>query len=431
MNLNTLLSTGVNIVGFILIFGLLVLIHELGHFLVARRNGIVTEEFGINLPPRLLTLKRGKGRLLVGGKTLVVPAGFALPEDLDVGSQVTYDAAPDGKGRPVLQRLEMAAPTGDASHTVQLVDPGTIYSLNLLPIGGFVRMRGEDDPSDVGSFASASPRARAATLLAGPAMNFLLAVVLFSLSAMLGRPEVMPGGQIGEIAPGSPAAQAGLLVGDRIYQINDVTVRTAADVSGYVAAHPGQPVTLTVERDGQRFPISLTPRVSPPAGEGPIGLAIGEVADVVRSNPIEALAIGVRDTAAFTYMTLSVPAMLLRGAITPADARPVGPVAIFQLTSGAVSATRSSGYWFPVLQLMGILSAALAITNLLPIPALDGGRLLFVVIEKLRGRRIDPSREGMIHLAGMMILLGLMALITYQDLTSSVLLPDWLGPLRR
>ncbi|MEI2689974.1 MAG: site-2 protease family protein [Anaerolineae bacterium] len=100
--------------------------------------------------------------------------------------------------------------------------------------------------------------------------------------------------------------------------------------------------------------------------------------------------------------------MLVRGAIEPADARPVGPVAIYGLASGAISATASSGYWYPVLQLMGILSAALAITNLLPIPALDGGRLLFILIEKIRGRRVDPNWEGAIHLAGMVILLGLM-----------------------
>lgn len=153
--------------------------------------------------------------------------------------------------------------------------------------------------------------------------------------------------------------------------------------------------------------------------------------ELTRSGPLAALGQGISTTARYTYLTLSVPAMLVRGAITPADARPVGPVAIFGLTSGAISATASSGYWYPVLQLMGILSAALAITNLLPIPALDGGRLLFILIEKIRGRRVDPNWEGAIHLAGMVILLGLMAIITYQDIVSPILSPDWLAPLSR
>ncbi len=156
-----------------------------------------------------------------------------------------------------------------------------------------------------------------------------------------------------------------------------------------------------------------------------------QVTSLTRYGPLESLKRGVQDTVRFTTFTLSVPAMLMRGAISPSDARPVGPKAIYDLTTGAITATQTSGLWFPILQLMGILSAALAITNLLPIPALDGGRLLFIVIEKVRGRRVDPNWEGAIHLAGMVILLGLMVIITYQDFASPVPLPDWLAPLGR
>jgi regulator of sigma E protease len=423
-----------NIAGFILIFGVLVFIHELGHFLVARRNGIVTEEFGFGFPPRVVTLRRGRGRLIIGHRSIVAPAGFELPDELVAGSRVSYETSADKRGRPVLSKIDLLsaedAGSGDPN-TVTLVDPGTIYSINAIPFGGFVRMRGEDGPAGPGSFASASAKARAATLLAGPMMNFLLAIVLFALSAMIGQPEAIPGGRIGEIAPGSPAEQAGLLPDDRIFLIDDAVVRSASDIGDYISTRPGEPVTLTIERDGQRFSVILTPRVSPPPGEGAIGLAVLPVTALARSGPIEALSRGVTDTARFTYFTLSVPGMLLRGAIEPADARPVGPKAIFDLTSGAITATQTSGYWYPVLQLMGILSAALAITNLLPIPALDGGRLLFIIIEKLRGRRIDPNWEGAIHLAGMVILLGLMAIITYQDFASPIPLPNWLAPLGR
>ena len=423
-----------NIAGFILIFGVLVFIHELGHFLVARRNGIVTEEFGFGFPPRVVTLRRGRGRLIVGGRSVVVPAVFPLPEELVAGSQITYETTPDKRGRAVLSKIDLLAADPAARgdlNTVTLIDPGTIYSINAIPFGGFVRMRGEDGPAGPGSFGSASAKARAATLLAGPVMNFLLAIVLFALSAMIGQPEAIPGGRIGEISPGSPAEQAGLVPGDRIFLIDNAVVRSATDIGEYIRTRPGEPVTLTIERDGQRFTVVVTPRVSPPPGEGAIGLAVLPVTELARSGPVEALGIGVSETARFTYFTLSVPAMLLRGAIEPADARPVGPKAIFDLTSGAISATQTSGLWYPVLQLMGILSAALAITNLLPIPALDGGRLLFIIIEKIRGRRVDPNWEGAIHLAGMVILLGLMAIITYQDFASPIPLPNWLAPLGR
>ncbi len=422
----------INIVGFILIFGILVFVHELGHFLVARRNGIVTEEFGFGYPPRVITLRKGEGKLVVDGKTLVVPGGYELPEELVAGSLVTTQTTPDKKGRPLLTSVEVISPDDPLrsnAGVVSMIDPGTVYSINAIPFGGFVRMRGEDGPAGPGSFASASAGARSATLLAGPAMNLLLAVIIFSISFMLGRPDAVPGGRIGEVAPGSPAEMAGLSVDDRIFFIADQEVRTASDVGDYIDAHPGEPVTLTIERNGERSVVTLTPRLSPPEGEGPIGVSIYPSTEITRYGVGELLVRGAEDTARFTYFTLSVPSMLMKGVITPSEARPVGPKAIFDLTSGAITATQDSGLWFPVLQLMGILSAALAITNLLPIPALDGGRLLFIIIEKVRGRRVDPNWEGAIHLAGMLVLLGLMVIITYQDFASPVPLPDWLAPL--
>jgi regulator of sigma E protease len=419
----------VNIVGFVVIFSILVFVHELGHFVAARRNGIVTEEFGFGYPPRILTLFRGQGRLVVDGDSLVVPRGFDLPEELTVDSRVTYEVETDKRGRQVLTGLEVVEPDSLSGQRVELVDTGTIYSINLIPFGGFVRMRGEDGPAGPGSFASASAKARSITLLAGPTMNLLLAVLIFALSFMLGRPEPVPGGRIEEVSAGSPAEMAGLMVGDRVFAINGEPVRQAQDVSRYVAAHQGEAVTLQVQRDGNDLEVSLTPRVDPPPGEGAVGIAIYPVTEIQRFGMLESLQRGVEDTVRFTQFTLSVPAMLIQGAITPAEARPVGPKAIYDLTSGAISATLISGWWFPILQLMGILSAALAITNLLPLPALDGGRLLFIIIEKIRGRRVDPNWEGAIHLAGMVLLLGLMVIITYQDFASPVPLPNWLAPL--
>ncbi len=121
--------------------------------------------------------------------------------------------------------------------------------------------------------------------------------------------------------------------------------------------------------------------------------------------------------------------MLIMGAIEPADAQLSGPVGIAQMVGGAVSATRTTGLWYPILRLSAILSAALAITNLLPLPALDGGRLLFIAIETLRGRRINPEREGMVHMIGFMLLLGLLLLVTVQDIRSAPEAIDWISIL--
>lgn len=422
----------INVLGFIIIFGILVFIHELGHFVAARRNGIVTEEFGFGFPPRLIKLFRGQGRLVIDGRTVIVPRNFDLPPDLTTDSLVTYETTIDKRGRAMLVQLSVVEPdnlTTSEAQRVHLVDPGTIYSINLIPVGGFVRMRGEDGLAGPGSFASASAKARSVTLLAGPVMNLLLAVVLFALSFMLGRPEPVPGGRIEEVLPGSPAAIAGLQVRDRIFKIDDEVVIQAGDLSRYIEAHPGQPVTLLVERDGESFDVVVTPRVNPPPGEGYVGIRMYPVTEIKRFGALESIQRGFQDTARFTQFTLSVPSLLLRGVITPEDARPIGPKGIYDLTSSTIQQTLASGRWFPILQLMGILSAALAITNLLPLPALDGGRLLFIVIEKIRGRRIDPNWEGAIHLAGMVLLLGLMVIITYQDFVSPVPLPDWLAPL--
>ena len=421
---DTILKT----VGFILIFGILVFIHELGHFLVARRNGIVTEEFGFGFPPRAFTLHRGKARLIIGGRKIIAPAGLALPEGLTVGSRVHYQANEDKRGRNWLQTIALIPeddPRYAQAQEVMLVDPGTIYSINWLPLGGFVRMRGEDGLAGPGSFVNASKRGRAATLLAGPGMNLVMAGLVFAVAAMLGLPIMIPGGEISEVRPASPAAQADLRVGDRVFAINDTEVLYAGDIADYVAAHPGSMVTLHLERAGQPFEVTLAPRVSPPAGEGAIGIGITPMTELVRSNPLQALVIGLRDTVDYIRLTVSVPSLLIRGAITPADARPVGPVGIFALTGSAIEATQNSGYWYPILRLMGILSAALAITNLLPLPALDGGRLLFIVIEKLRGRRVDPNWEGAIHFAGMVALLALMAFITYKDLNTDFSFLSW------
>ncbi|MFN8487114.1 MAG: RIP metalloprotease RseP [Caldilineaceae bacterium] len=447
------MSTLITIVSFIIVLGILVFIHEFGHYWVARRSGIIVQEFGMGYPPRLAKL-------------------------------FTYD--------------------------------GTEFTINLIPFGGFARMKGEDaGDMSPGSFNAASRLGRAATLVAGPAMNAILAVFLFAFSFMAGFPaevahpqvtDIAPSSvaqqigvqkgdillqagdqptqvsadpdfsytvwhknntntqtptaltvsrdgkiislpvndqktvdqllntvayqpiletQIARTAPNSPAAQAGLQAGDMLYKVNDTVITFDMPLSNVVKQNLGKEIALTVLRNHEWKTFKLTPRQNPPPGEGALGVEIGAVTQLATLPFLAALGRGATFALQYVKVVLEMPIMLIRGQLAPADAQISGPVGIAHLVGGAVTATIQTGLWFPIWRLSGILSVALAITNLLPLPALDGGRLLFILIETLRGRRINPEREGFVHMVGFMLLLGLLVYITVQDLRSTPVGIDW------
>lgn len=443
-------------ISFIIVLGVLVFFHELGHYWVARRNGIVVEEFGMGYPPRLIKLFR-------------------------------YD--------------------------------GTDFTINLIPFGGFARMKGEDmSDTTSGSFNGAGRGARAATLIAGPAMNALLAIVLFAASFMAGYPAVvghplvtdalanstaaavgvqtgdvllslngepvlisalpefdqevlaLEGGdsarqeltvlrggelvslplmqpltqadllanattvavmttEVSAVAEDSPAALAGLQRGDLIHAINDTLINDNNPLTDVVRQNLGQEVTLTLLRGDSVITVQATPRAEPPPGEGALGVQIGPASKLATLPLLPALAEGVRSTVDYALLVLQLPFLLLAGQVQPADAQLTGPVGIAQMIGGAVSATIDTGLWFPIWRLSAVLSAALAITNLLPLPALDGGRLLFILFEVVRGRRVNPEREGLIHTVGFMMLIGLLVLVTVRDITTAQQGIDWISIL--
>lgn len=341
------------IVSFIVVLGLLVFVHELGHFVVAKWGKIKVEEFGFGYPPRLFTfMRRG----------------------------------------------------------------GTDYTINLLPVGGFVRMLGEEDPTHPGSFASKSRLVRAAVLLAGSGMNILLAVVLFSAIGMIGVPAGDPTGyvEVAGVSPGSPAAEAGLRTGDLIVYVGNQRVTNIGQLQGIVTNFLDRQVTVTVQRNGTEIDYKITPRGTPPEGQGPMGVEITDQLETVRYNPIQAVSLGVQQTVRLFFTIIASFAELFGQLFERGSAPQVaGPIGIAQVT-GEVART---GEISNLLAFAALLSINLAILNLLPFPALDGGRLLFVVLEGLRGgRRIDPQKEGLIHLVGMVILLTLMVFISYFDL---------------
>ncbi|HNR97685.1 MAG TPA: M50 family metallopeptidase, partial [Anaerolineae bacterium] len=413
----------ITIVSLLVALSIMVLVHELGHMLTARAAGIVVEEFGAGYPPRLLSLWRSKGRIVIGGRTIVVPRRLSVPQEIVTGSLVSYHAAEDQKGRLVLTDVSVVAPEdplAGQAQSVELIDRGMLYSLNAIPFGGFAKMRGEEDPGDPGSFASKRKLTRIWVLAAGSIMNLVTAVLFFATAFIVGAPAVAepPNILVSEVAANSPAQQAGLQAGDLLMRVDDDSVETIEGLQEYIRGRAGAPIVFTVLRGEETIVLSIVPRENPPDGEGPTGILLGQRTVLVHHPWYRSLWLGLREAVSMAALTLALPVQLIRGLIPAELARPVGPVGIGSLIGDAVRYTLETGWWYPVMRMLGSLSVALAVTNLLPLPALDGGRILFVIVEAIRGRRVDPAKEGLVHLVGMALLIGLMLLITWQDLVN-------------
>jgi regulator of sigma E protease len=444
------------ILSLIIALSILVLVHEFGHFIAAKRSGVVVEEFAMGYPPRLLTLWRGRGEVIIDGKKIAIPRRFELPEGLRARSLVTHETMTDDKGNLVLTRIalvpspddqrsdlrEAEQPEGEQSGEqvdsasqaatagyVEWLAPGTIYSINAIPFGGFTKMLGEEDPTFPGSLASKNKRTRALVLAAGAGLNLLTAVLFFALAYGFGAPALADpeNAVIQEVVAGSPAESAGLQAGDVVVQAGDTAVLAMGDLQAYIQSHLGQEVLLTVQRDGQTLALSVVPRANPPADQGAMGVILGPRTMIEHYVWYQAAWLGLKQTGSMCVYVLTVPVRLIRGLIPAEMVRPVGPVGIGQLVGDAVQYSLDTGRWFAVLQLMGSLSVALAVSNLLPLPGLDGGRILFVAVEAIRRKRIDPAKEGLVHLIGMLLLVALMFILIWQDLANPLPHINWGG----
>ncbi|MBI5878680.1 MAG: RIP metalloprotease RseP [Chloroflexi bacterium] len=348
MDIANITNIATTILYFMIVLSVLVLVHEIGHFIAARRAGVRVEEFGLGYPPRAVRLfKRGD----------------------------------------------------------------TDYTLNWLPLGGFVRMTGEENPSDPKSFAAAKAWKRAVILSAGAGMNVVLAIVLFMVIALMGVPRTVEFVNVASVAPGSPAEMAGLQAGDRIMSIDGQPVVNRMDVSRAAIERAGQPVSIDVKRAKDNLTVYLTPRVHPPKNEGRMGITMTLQfvrEETVSYSPLDALVYGFNET-------ISTGTQIFTGFRRMADgtapAEVGGPVQIAGFAGLFCGRNLQS-----CMQFTALLSVNLAIINMLPFPALDGGRLVFVVLEVLRrGKRVKPELEGVVHFVGMAILLLLMLVITVFD----------------
>jgi len=289
----------------------------------------------------------------------------------------------------------------------------TIYSINWIPFGGFNKISGEVDPSAPRALAARKYWVRVLVISGGILMNLILPFLLMSIAYMVPHDVLKGQVLVQEVAIESPAALAGIQAGDTILSINGNPVESAGDLSRNIQLHLGAEISVEIRHaDATTETVSLVPRWKPPEGQGSIGTVSQTTDPVIVSESLpfwRAIPRGISSV----YETLILYKNGLIGMIIGSvPFTPAGPVGIIQVAGEVAEAGVS-----PVLELTAFISIAIAITQLIPFPALDGGRLLFIFIEWIRrGKRVSPRVEGIIHSAGFFILIALMILITYQDL---------------
>ena len=437
---------------------LLVVVHELGHFWSAKAFGIKVLEFGVGYPPRAFGIYTGRTETLLNPTTVCLngvmgairpgqvirvlsgenPEGqlvaryVELPEGGRIGGALGSLAGLAGFGRRSrseepgrqsarrrlddVQTDEFLRHEGRVREVLpdRIVLADMIYTVNWLPLGGFVRLSGENNPAAPGSLARRGLGQRAIVLAAGSAMNALFPIVAFAIMFMIPHTEMVGGSaEITSVAPNSPAETAGLMAGDRVVQVGDRSEGAPQELPREVRLAAGTEMTWVIERDGQQRVAQVTPRVDPPPGEGAVGITFSVVGqEEVRSiePPWTAVRLGVVST----WDMLTLMGREIRGWFGGGRGPELsGPIGIAQITG---EVTRQGGLqgWMLVAIL---LSINLAVLNILPIPMLDGGRLLFVFIEWVRGgKRVPSEKEGLVHLIGFVALLALVIAISANDI---------------
>ncbi len=331
----------------LIIFSAIVIFHELGHFLLAKWNGIEVIEFSLGMGPRLLSHVWGDTR----------------------------------------------------------------YSLKLLPIGGSCQMVGEEEASDSeGAFGNKSVWARIAVVAAGPVFNFILAWVLaLIIVGSVGYDNTMV-----DIIPDSAAAEAGMEDGDQIISINGSRTWLYREVSLYSSLHQGQTATVVFERNGEKQTVVLTPKQS---DTGAYLYGFSRTVQREKGGALETVGYSCAEIRYWLKATVESLKMLIGGQVRLEEMS--GPVGIVSTIGDTYKESRVDGWYYVTMNMIMIaifLSVNLGVMNLLPIPALDGGRLVFLILEAIRGKAIPQEKESMVHFTGFVLLMGLMAVILFSDL---------------
>ncbi len=337
----------------LLVFSVIILFHEFGHFLLAKLNKITVVEFSLGMGPRLLSFEAG----------------------------------------------------------------GTRYSWKLLPFGGSCMMLGEDgEEEEEGSFGSKSVWARMSVIAAGPIFNFLLAFIMaLFIVGNLGYdvPVLL------NVTEGMPAVDAGLQAGDRIVKMNGKRIHLYREVQNYSMFHQGETVVFQYERDGELHEATVAPELMNGSYKYGIG---GNINYRQKTNVLETLEYSAYEVYYWIDTTVSSLGLLFKGGVQLDDMS--GPVGVVDAIGTTYQESRDEGafyVWMNLLNIAILLSANLGVMNLLPIPALDGGRLIFLIVEAIRRRRVEPELEAKIHFAGLMLLMLLMVVVMFNDVKKLIL----------
>ena len=316
------------------------------------------------------------------------------------------------------------------------VEPGTELTINALPLGGFVRPRGENDPEIPGGLAAINPWKRLGVLVAGPFMNLLTAVIVFAIMVVQSGIPVPGNVKVEEVTADSPAEQAGIQMNDIIRAINGTPVSEIDPTRALIRANLDKPNLFLIERNGQQLTISATPLSSRPATQGALGVALGYTTRPTTFG--EAVVGGFTLTGSQALSLLYLPVGLIQGTISTDEARFVGLKGIYDFFGSAIARDTQSRAVAPavpaqgdgqpsgsaapaeqptnyVLALIAMLSVTLGVFNLFPIPALDGGRILFTMPEILFNRRIPPRLENTVNSVAFLLLIGLMVVVNVMD----------------
>jgi len=366
------------IVVFLLVLSVLVFVHELGHFMTAKKFGVGVSEFGFGFPPRAIGFYKnwqGKWKKVIGGK------------------EVT-----------------------DAKDTV--------YSVNYIPLGGFVKIKGEngDDATDKDSFASRPIWQRFLILVAGVTMNVILAMALFSLGYMIGLPSsadnlpksaivTQSNVQIMDVSKDSPAAKAGIIAGDTILKVNDQSVGSETEVQNMITAAGTAQLSLGVQHLGQYKNVYVTPTWNKDYNKNIVGISMSS-ATLVRYPWYLAIWYGCKDALLYLWMIIVSFGLLIKSLFGGASmaGQVAGPIGIATITGQAAR----MGFSY-LLQFAALLSLNLAVINFIPFPALDGGRAVFLLVEKIKGRPVKKEVEAVMHNIGFALLMLLVLVVTFKD----------------
>lgn len=334
----------------LIIFSVIVIFHELGHFWLAKANGIRVNEFSLGLGPTIWGIQKGE----------------------------------------------------------------TKYSIKLLPFGGACMMEGEDEESqDERAFGAKPVWARMSVVFAGPFFNFIMALVFaFILMCCIGYDKP----QITDVIPGYAAEETGMQAGDTVVKINGKSVHFYREISAYSMFHPGETVEITYDRGGEKHTTTLVPKYDEESGRYLYGFSY--LAQRVKGNLLTNISNSFFEVRYWVYTTLQSLRMLVTGQISVNELS--GPVGIVKnIGDTYTEAVQSEGYYTAFLNMLNwviLLSANLGVMNLLPLPALDGGRLVFLIVEAVRRKKIDPNKEGFVHLIGIALLFLLMFVVMFNDI---------------